>query len=89
MLQTFSPESSAQVPSQVCPLAGWAARPAETSTRHGTMGGGFGAIAAVGMEEESSLPKEAWVVWLQEMGTQQQGVKLAGVVFKDVLGDGL
>lgn len=53
------------------------------------MGGGFGAIAAVGMEEESSLPKEAWVVWLQEMGTQQQGVKLAGVVFKDVLGDGL
>jgi len=53
------------------------------------MGGGFGAIAAVGMEEESSLPKQAWVVWFQEMGTQQQGVKLAGVVFKDVLGDGL
>jgi len=50
------------------------------------MGGGFGAIAAVGMEEESSLPKQAWVVWFQEMGTQQQGVKLAGVVFKDVLG---
>lgn len=53
------------------------------------MGGGFGGMAAVGMEEESRLPKQAWVVWLQEMGTQQQGAKLAGVVFKDVLEDWL
>lgn len=53
------------------------------------MGGGFGVTTSVG-KEESALPKQAWVVWLREdRGTEQQGAKLVGVVFKDVLGNWL
>lgn len=41
-------------------------------------------------EESENLPKQARVVWLAEgRGIEQQGAELAGVVFKDGLGNRL
>lgn len=41
-------------------------------------------------EESENLPKQARVVWLsKDRDTEQQGAELAGVVFKDGLGNRL
>lgn len=41
-------------------------------------------------EESQNLPKQAGLVWLSEdWGIEQQGAELAGVVFKDGLGNRL
>lgn len=58
---------------------------------HGTMGGGSGVKASAGKDggERESAKTSTGGVASEDRGIEQQGAELAGVVFKDGLGNRL